>query len=908
MSKAKVLVVEDNAITRKMMRLALESEGYGVFEAPDGKTAVRLARTENPTLIVQDLLLPDIDGLDLVKELRRSLSNRQIPILACTGLMSKLDEGRAVQGGFTDYLFKPVEPSRLLQVVERYLCAPAGQTKKTDRQLKVLLVDDNAVELKLEKLVLEAEGFSVTTAKDGREAWETAHWLDPDAVLCDLIMPNMNGFDLCLALRKHSKFASLPIVITSSTASGIDDERRVAEKVGADAFVVRTPDLKEAVRALRDALDRTSHPQPAPDSETLKDNYVQRLVSQLEQQTARNGELIRRASEEKAQLAVVASITDTLNRKLSLQAALDEALARILDAAGISLGAVYLAEAGGKLVLKSQIGPEAKLGELQDFFGHSALLDRALEERRAIKMPSPEIAAEITEDLRAKVNARSLLIAPLVVADDPQGVLVAFSSRSELEDDWVGSVKTVTVQLAQAVLLARTLQAAQQNLARIRALHEIDKAITSTLKLNTVLEVLLDKVGVFLPIAAASTVRLLDPETGELESLACRGLDEKAWRSQARTTLEEGRTQRVVESKAPLAVADINKEGGYKPGVLQGMVSYLGVPLIAHDAVLGILGLYTRHEHEFTPEEIDFLDTLAGQAAIAIHNARLYEKMARANKVKDEFLSVMSHELRTPLTVVMGYTGLIKEGTLGKINRLQEDALDKVLVRAGDQLELINEIMQTTQLEARAISPHFKPFNLRELLDQLRSDYKVRAVKSGVSLKWDYPETSIPITSDGLKLKQILSNLINNALKFTESGTVTVSAQIMDRSPIPGLPSSVSGLPSSLSCPSPNSARFVQFTVTDTGIGISKKMQEIIFNKFIQADASETRSYGGIGLGLYIVRQYTDLLGGKIELQSEPGRGSTFTVRIPCARAEAPAPTRRPVKDEEGKRRLRVES
>ncbi len=994
MNKAKVLVVEDNVITRKMMRVALETAGYDVLEAPDGRTAVRLAQTKNPALIVQDLLLPDIDGVDLVRELRRSMGVDSIPILACTGLMSRLDEARTIQGGFTDYLFKPIEPSRLIETIERYLAAPAPEAKSSDEQIKVLLVDDDAVELKLERLVLEREGFIVTTARDGQEAWETAHWLNPDAVLCDLIMPNMNGFDLCVALRKHTKFSALPIVITSSTASNIDEEdRRLAEKVGADAFVARTPDLKPAVKALRGALGKKSHPQPTSDAGALKETYVQRLVSRLEQQTSRNGELIRRASEEKAQLAVVASITDTLNRKLSLQAALDEALARILDAAGISVGAVYLAEPDGGLILKSQIGfGPAKSEELQDFFGHAALLHRALGARKAIKMPSAEIAAETADDLRRKIEAESLLIAPLVVGDDSQGVLVAFTSRAGLEDAWIDSVKTVTVHLAQAVLLARTMarvseseqrfrelaenihgifyvagssgaplqyvspaweeitgrsceelyhnaairfdnlhpddrarveqslqggaedldieyrilrpdgemrwlhdrsfpvkdesgrtirivgiaedvtarkraeQTAQQNLARIRALHEIDLAITSTLDLNTILEILLDKVGVFLPIAAASTVRLLDLDTLELESLACRGLDEKAWKSQTRATLEENREQRVVETRAPVILRDIERDARlYSPEVFRGLVSYLGVPLVAHEKVLGILGLYTNRRHEFSGEEIDFLDTLAGQAAIAIHNAQLYEKMARANRVKDQFLSVMSHELRTPLSVVMGYTGLVKEGTLGEINPRQEAALQKVLVRAGDQLEMIDEIMQTTQLEARAIHTHNEPFNLRDLLDQFKSDYTIREVAKEVRLTWDYPSMPTPVVSDRVKLKQILSNLVNNALKFTERGKIEVAARVVGRG-------------------GGQESDRIEFKVSDTGIGIAKEMQLTIFKKFHQADGSETRSYGGVGLGLFIVKQFTELLGGEIELESAPGEGSVFTVRIPCER------------------------
>ncbi|HEX9443524.1 MAG TPA: response regulator, partial [Candidatus Binatia bacterium] len=426
--KPVVLIVEDNAITLKMMRLALESAGYGVLEAPDGKTAVRLVKKTPPDLILQDLLLPDVDGLDLVTELRKSLGARRIPILACTGLMSRLEEARTLNGAFTDFLFKPVEPSRLLQTIERYLATGAGRAKAREK-IKVLMVDDDPIELKLEKLLLEAQGFTVTTAKDGQDAWETIQRSRPDAVVTDLIMPGMNGFDLCTTLRKDRRYAALPIVITSSTAPFIEDEdRELAAKVGADAFVGRTPDLKDVVKALRAALSRRSHPRPAADSENLKDRYLQRIVSQLEQQSLRNGDLIRHAAEEKAQLAVMASITETLNKKLPLRAALDEALARILDAAGLSMGIVYLAGSDGALVLESQVGyAKSKLDELRHFFGHPELLRRSLDRRKTLTMPSPDIAPAIGKSLRGKIQARSLLIAPLVAADEPQGVLVVFS-------------------------------------------------------------------------------------------------------------------------------------------------------------------------------------------------------------------------------------------------------------------------------------------------------------------------------------------------------------------------------------------------------------------------------------------------------------------------------------------------
>jgi signal transduction histidine kinase/DNA-binding response OmpR family regulator len=401
----------------------------------------------------------------------------------------------------------------------------------------------------------------------------------------------------------------------------------------------------------------------------------------------------------------------------------------------------------------------------------------------------------------------------------------------------------------------------KHNLERIRALHEIALAITSTLDLRTILDVLLEKIDLFLAYPTASTVRLLNKDSGAVEPVACRNLNEVVWKTDEWKS-GRGPANAVFQDKALLMVGNVQTDPRIRDREFfqrYGLVSYLGVPLIAKREVLGVLGFYTKKEHEFSKEEIEFLNTLAGQAAIAINNAQLYEEMVRANRIKNEFLSVMSHELRTPLSVVMGYTGLVKDGSLGPVNKQQAEALGKVLSRAGDQLAMINEIMQTTQLEARSITAHPEVLDLRVLLDQLRSNYELRGEKEDVKLIWNYPAVSTEITTDGAKLKQILQNLINNALKFTDKGTVTVSARIVKQG-----------------------SKQVEFKVADTGIGIPRDMHDAIFNKFHQVDSSETRLYGGVGLGLYIVTNFTELLGGTVQVESEEGKGATFTVTIPA--------------------------
>ncbi|TAK08534.1 HAMP domain-containing histidine kinase, partial [bacterium] len=232
-------------------------------------------------------------------------------------------------------------------------------------------------------------------------------------------------------------------------------------------------------------------------------------------------------------------------------------------------------------------------------------------------------------------------------------------------------------------------------------------------------------------------------------------------------------------------------------------------------------------------------------------------ELERANKAKDEFLSVMSHELRTPLNVVMGYTGMIKDGMLGEINQEQMKALEKVTNRSGDLLRMINEILVAASLESGTVKVEIHEVNLVDFLDDLRSHYEVPSDKE-LTLNWDYPPQLPMISIDSGKLKHILQNLIDNAVKFTNGGHITISARYIP------------------------DAQAMNVKVADTGIGIQKELLPSIFEMFHQVDSSETRSFGGVGVGLYIVKKYTDMLGGKIEVESEPDRGSTFTVTIPC--------------------------
>lgn len=405
---------------------------------------------------------------------------------------------------------------------------------------------------------------------------------------------------------------------------------------------------------------------------------------------------------------------------------------------------------------------------------------------------------------------------------------------------------------------------------REAALHQINLATTSTLDLHTVLDVLLQRIDRLLPYPVATTVRLLNGVTKQLEPVAGRNLDGMEWKSEEWEAVRTF-TSEVFLTRTMMLAPDIQTDP--RTSNLQffrkhGLVSYLGVPLIVKGETLGVLSFYTKREREFSNEEIDFLSTLAGQAAVAIQNSQLYEQTKRqaaeletANKVKDEFLSVVSHELRTPLNLVMGYTEMLKDRMLGEINPEQDRILGKLLARARDLLSMISGILEATNIGAKTVTVKSTELNLSDFLNELRSAYEIPSA-SALALHWDIPDNLPAMRTDREKLRHILQNLVNNALKFTDDGQITVAARY------------VAG------------AKMVEFKVTDTGIGIPKEALPLIFEMFHQVDSSETRSYGGVGLGLYIVKKFTEILGGKVQAESEPEKGSTFTVSLPLIYVE----------------------
>jgi PAS domain S-box-containing protein len=288
--------------------------------------------------------------------------------------------------------------------------------------------------------------------------------------------------------------------------------------------------------------------------------------------------------------------------------------------------------------------------------------------------------------------------------------------------------------------------------------------------------------------------------------------------------------------------------------------SYISVPLIAREHMLGVLTLLcTESGRRYGEADLARAEDLAGRAAMAIDNARLYAESEEGNRAKAEFLAVMSHELRTPLSGILGYTELLTDGIMGAVTEGQKGYLGRIKSGALHLLRLIEEILSFSQVEAGREDVQREHVDARSIVRDAAEAVEPEMGSKGLRLRMQLPDQPLHMETDAAKLRQVLLNLFSNAVKFTDSGEVHITAR--------------------------QEVGAVVFSVADTGVGIEPEHREVIFEPFRQLDQTTTRTVGGTGLGLSVTRSLARLLGGDVAVRSELGQGSTFIVRIPSGGA-----------------------
>lgn len=546
--------------------------------------------------------------------------------------------------------------------------------------------------------------------------------------------------------------------------------------------------------------------------------------------------------------------------------------------------------------------------------------------QEVLNRPLPFVPQEQREEFRAlhrRVLQGEACAGVEIRGQKKDGTMIDLSlSTAPLRDatDEITGVMGVVADITEHKRADEALQAKTRELAvkteRLEVLAMLSRTVTSTLDPQEVFNLIVDAV-VRLLDAALSRVWVVEQFSGDLVRKAGAGDSDLIDYPQLRLRPGEDMAGEALVEKETISINHPAKDPRHlqkKWAQAKGIKAAAAVPLVVGDRVLGVLSAMRRVDTPFSPDDLRLLTLFAGQAAIAVENARLYERNRQAarhleakvatrtqelqevnarlqealqraeeaSRIKSRFLATMSHELRTPLNAIIGFSELLEDCQFGSLNARQKRYVSHVLASGRHLLSLINDILDLAKIEANKLKLHPASFPLPKALKASLQSFRPQAEEKGLEIQLRLRECPPILVADPVRFKQIIWNLLSNAVKFTPSGgTVIVAARRVQSSEFTVQSKSGSGRePSTVNRELHRD--WVEITVEDTGIGFKVEDVPKLFQEFTQLDASLARRHEGTGLGLALTRKLVEMHGGTIQADSAgEGRGSTFTVTLP---------------------------
>jgi GAF domain-containing protein len=501
----------------------------------------------------------------------------------------------------------------------------------------------------------------------------------------------------------------------------------------------------------------------------------------------------------------------------------------------------------------------------------NSVTGRVLLEHRTIHIE--DVQSDPEYDYSQKLGVRTTLGVPMLRDGTLLGVIIIY--REEVRPFTVRQIELVETFADQAVIaienvrLFDEVQARTHELARLvdelRALGDVSQAVNSTLDLATVLDTIVAK-AVQLSGTDAGTIYEFDGQQQELLMRSNYGMDESTIVAlRGHVGIGEPTIGQAVKDREPVQITDVRDIATTPARIITARAGYrslLVVPLLGRDSVIGALVVRRKARGAFPQNTVELLKTFAAQSVLAIQNAHLFTEIDEksrqleiASQHKSQFLANMSHELRTPLNAILGYTELILDNIYGETPDKMREVLERLQANGKHLLGLINDVLDLSKIEAGQLTLDLADYSLKDVVDTVVSAVESLANGKKLALTAEVGP-NLPIGhGDGRRLAQVLLNLVGNAIKFTDKGEVAIKATMSDSS--------------------------FTVAVSDTGPGISSSDQGKIFEEFQQADNSATKRKGGTGLGLSIAKRIIGMHGGRIWVESDVGKGSTFAFTIP---------------------------